>query len=81
MDTLQTYSWPGNVRELENVIERAMIRSTGDTLVLDNSFGPVTRASARAHADSLDTVVRRHIEEFCVDAAGESAEKGTQRTI
>jgi len=63
MDTLQTYSWPGNVRELENVIERAMIRSTGDTLVLDNSFGPVTRASARAHADNLDTVVRRHIED------------------
>ena len=63
MDTLQTYSWPGNVRELENVIERAMIRSTGDTLVLDNSFGPVTRASARATADNLDTVVRRHIED------------------
>jgi len=63
MDTLQAYSWPGNVRELENVIERAMIRSTGDTLVLDNSFGPVTRSSARAHADSLDTVVRRHIED------------------
>lgn len=63
MDTLQTYSWPGNVRELENVIERAMIRSTGDTLVLDNSFGPVTRSSARTHADSLDTVVRRHIED------------------
>jgi formate hydrogenlyase transcriptional activator len=63
MDTLQAYSWPGNVRELENVIERAMIRSTGDTLVLDNSFGPVTRSSARTHADSLDTVVRRHIED------------------
>jgi formate hydrogenlyase transcriptional activator len=63
MDTLQAYPWPGNVRELENVIERAMIRSTGDTLVLDNSFGPVTRSSARAHADSLDTVVRRHIED------------------
>jgi len=63
MDTLQAYSWPGNVRELENVIERAMIRSTGDTLVLDNSFGPVTRSSARAHPDSLDTVVRRHIED------------------
>jgi transcriptional regulator with GAF, ATPase, and Fis domain len=63
MDTLQAYSWPGNVRELENVIERAMIRSTGDTLVLDNSFGPVSRASARAHADNLDTVVRRHIED------------------
>jgi len=26
------YSWPGNVRELENIIERAVILSPGDTL-------------------------------------------------
>ena len=31
MEALQRHDWPGNVRELENVIERAMIRSTGDT--------------------------------------------------
>ena len=29
MEMLQAYEWPGNVRELENVIERAMIRSSG----------------------------------------------------
>jgi transcriptional regulator with GAF, ATPase, and Fis domain len=29
---LQGYSWPGNVRELSNIIERAMILTTGDTL-------------------------------------------------
>jgi two-component system NtrC family response regulator len=28
------YSWPGNVRELENVIERAMILSTGSTITV-----------------------------------------------
>ena len=39
MAALQQHSWPGNVRELENVIERAMIRSTGDTLQLDETFG------------------------------------------
>ena len=32
--TLQNYSWPGNVRELENVIERAMILTTGGSLQL-----------------------------------------------
>ncbi len=32
-DRLCAYSWPGNVRELENVIERALILSTGKTLL------------------------------------------------
>ena len=35
MDALQQHAWPGNIRELENVVERAMIASTGDTLQLD----------------------------------------------
>ena len=35
MEALQRYAWPGNVRELENVVERAMIASAGDTLQLD----------------------------------------------
>ena len=32
MEALQSYSWPGNVRELRNMIEHAMILSTGKTL-------------------------------------------------
>ena len=32
------YDWPGNVRELENIIERSMIVSQGDTLVIDASW-------------------------------------------
>jgi NtrC-family two-component system response regulator AlgB len=30
------YSWPGNLRELRNVIERAVILSTGDTITLED---------------------------------------------
>jgi transcriptional regulator with PAS, ATPase and Fis domain len=33
LQALVRYPWPGNVRELENVIERAVIVSTGDVLV------------------------------------------------
>ena len=29
LDLLTSYDWPGNVRELENVIERAVVLSTG----------------------------------------------------
>src|SRR5262249_23299205 len=32
------YSWPGNVRELENVIERAVIVSTGEVLLRVERF-------------------------------------------
>jgi transcriptional regulator with GAF, ATPase, and Fis domain len=32
MDNLLNYNWPGNVRELENVIERAVILSSEQTL-------------------------------------------------
>jgi formate hydrogenlyase transcriptional activator len=32
MDALVRYSWPGNVRELQNVIERAVILSSGTML-------------------------------------------------
>jgi two-component system response regulator PilR (NtrC family) len=35
MEVLLDYHWPGNVRELENVVERAVVLSTGDTLDVD----------------------------------------------
>jgi formate hydrogenlyase transcriptional activator len=35
MDALSNYHWPGNIRELQNIIERAVIVSTGPTLRLD----------------------------------------------
>ncbi|CCK79149.1 sigma-54 interaction domain-containing protein [Desulfobacula toluolica] len=34
MSTIQNYHWPGNVRELENVLERAVINSSGPKLHL-----------------------------------------------
>jgi formate hydrogenlyase transcriptional activator len=37
MDALSRYHWPGNIRELQNVIERAVIISTGPALKIDVS--------------------------------------------
>jgi len=34
MDTLKNYHWPGNVRELENILERAVLNSSGPKLRL-----------------------------------------------
>jgi len=32
METITTYSWPGNIRELKNVIERAVLLASGETI-------------------------------------------------
>jgi len=37
---LVNHAWPGNVRELENVIERAVITTQGDTLQVLDQFSP-----------------------------------------
>jgi transcriptional regulator with GAF, ATPase, and Fis domain len=60
MTILQQHSWPGNVRELENVIERALIHSPGDTLMLlDHNLDT---HSVESPACSLVSVERAHIE-------------------
>jgi len=58
---LQQHSWPGNVRELENVIERAMIHSTGSVLLVEDGPEPAAPATTRDGA-TLASVERRYIE-------------------
>ena len=54
---LQEYSWPGNVRELQNVIERAIIFSSGPRLDLNRAMPQVTEPLVPV-ATSLDTEAR-----------------------
>jgi transcriptional regulator with GAF, ATPase, and Fis domain len=66
MDTLKSYFWPGNVRELKNIIERAMILSTGATLHLD----PMSSGDVEAmHSMTLEGVEKSHILEV-VESTG-----------
>jgi transcriptional regulator with PAS, ATPase and Fis domain len=58
LELLQSYDWPGNIRELQNVVERSVILTSGDTLAVDESWlsrepsqpSPRTQAS-RPHTD------------------------------
>jgi transcriptional regulator with GAF, ATPase, and Fis domain len=71
MEVLQRHEWPGNVRELENVIERALICSNGDTLRLDDVLRGDSRARVVAAADdTLDAVQRAHIERVLRECGG-----------
>jgi len=60
MNTLQDYQWPGNVRELENVLERAVINSSGPKLrLVDELKKP--RKDLMKMQKTLEDVERDHI--------------------
>ncbi len=75
MQRLVTYSWPGNIRELENIIERALILTTGTELQIDPDMlprdsapltAPVGSQAAAQSTDApsgldLDSIQREHI--------------------
>jgi chemotaxis protein methyltransferase CheR len=60
MDALQNYHWPGNVRELENVLERAVINSSGPKLRLMDELKSRQKDSPAA-PKTLEAVEREHI--------------------
>jgi DNA-binding NtrC family response regulator len=51
LEQLVAYDWPGNIRDLENTIERAVILSEGDLLVVD--LGPRADGRETRHQPSL----------------------------
>ncbi|MBM9511912.1 sigma-54 interaction domain-containing protein [Desulfogranum marinum] len=60
MTVLQQYHWPGNVRELENVLERAVINSSGPKLhLVDKLRKPFRDLSARQR--TLEAVEKDYI--------------------
>ncbi|MBP0905680.1 sigma 54-interacting transcriptional regulator [Mariniflexile gromovii] len=63
MNQLIGYDWPGNIRELENLIERASILSTNETLLIPGfeSKTQNSKISINTKNLSLDAVQRHHI--------------------
>src|SRR3984893_15029490 len=74
LDLFQTYDWPGNVRELQNVIERAVILSDGETFCVDETWlTPVTPKTAAPSVPLVANLVdheREMIETALRDADG-----------
>ncbi len=60
MNTLQNYHWPGNVRELENVLERAVINSSGPKLHLADDLNKPFAYLSKSQK-TLETVERDYI--------------------
>ena len=63
MEALTRYTWPGNIRELQNLIERAMILSSGSVLQvpLRHLGTPTACGHSRKPRQTLAEAEREHI--------------------
>ena len=68
MEALQRRQWPGNVRELRNVLEHAVIVSTGQTL--STPMVEDAEAPAALSSQALADVEREHILSVLRQAGG-----------
>ena len=60
MNAIQNHHWPGNIRELENVLERAVINSSGPKLrLVDDLSKPYKHLSK--NQKTLEAVERGYI--------------------
>jgi formate hydrogenlyase transcriptional activator len=56
LELFQAYEWPGNIRELQNVVERAVLLSDGDTFSVDEKW---LKQGARGDVRATGVPVRR----------------------
>jgi formate hydrogenlyase transcriptional activator len=86
MAALCACDWPGNIRELENVIERALILTSGPVLQVPTSELTVRRGPASVHTTLEDVqreAIRRALQETrwtIGGATGAAARLGMKRT-
>jgi transcriptional regulator with GAF, ATPase, and Fis domain len=82
IDILTQYQWPGNVRELENIIERAVIISCGETLDLGDWMPVKGSLLEEAQPETLEQFERNYIIKV-LDLAGwrVSGEKGAAKVL
>jgi two-component system response regulator GlrR len=76
MSKLVAYDWPGNVRELENVIERALVLSTGTVLcesdidIAADHRVPVNTSFKAQKAQVVNEFERRYLQETVTRCGG-----------
>jgi formate hydrogenlyase transcriptional activator len=72
LQLLQTYPWPGNIRELQNVLERAVIVSEGDTLTVDATWIQSDASPVSIPMDRLSATLAATEKELIEAALAES---------
>lgn len=77
MKQLVEHSWPGNIRELDNVIQRALVMMSGDTIQLQDILldtGTESTNSGPAPASDINEKVVDNVKASDVSSFTESAE-------
>ena len=81
IDMLSAYHWPGNVRELENVMERAVLVATGDSIE-GHDLPPTLQmkeiVQAGVRKDTFESLVAAYERELIVDALKDSRGNQTE---
>jgi len=73
LELFETYSWPGNIRELQNVIERAVILSEGDAILVDEAWLAGESPQSRDPKIALNEVLNRQEKEMIESVLAETA--------
>jgi DNA-binding NtrC family response regulator/PAS domain-containing protein len=74
LEQCQSYPWPGNIRELQNIVERSVILSSGDTFWIEKAW-LAGREAARQELpgplpDTLQNQERKIIETALAESKG-----------
>src|SRR6202166_4888712 len=77
LEQCQLYPWPGNIRELQNIVERSVILSSGDTFWIEKAW-LASQESARQELpgplpDTLQNQEREIIETALAESKGKVA--------
>jgi DNA-binding NtrC family response regulator len=77
LELCQSYSWPGNIRELQNIVERSVILSSGDTFSIEKawlaSLEPARQELPSPLLDTLQNQEREMIEAALAQCKGKVA--------
>jgi PAS domain S-box-containing protein len=71
----QLYSWPGNIRELQNIVERSVILSSGDTFWIEKAWLASQEASRQELPGPLPDTLQNQEKKIIETALAESKGK------
>jgi PAS domain S-box-containing protein len=75
LEQCQSYPWPGNIRELQNIVERSVILSSGDTFWIEKAWLARMQPPRQQFPGPLPDALRNQEKEIIEAALAESKGK------